>query len=143
MSLFSWLLWGGYPDDDREEYVRDADGRILALRVGEGSSHEDYIHDGTPHQNPAMRTEMRGWFIFARSVEVSYYPFTDNGHGAPDLDKIRRRVDEGQRRGEDVDLVALDDELEREVVRRENGQQMVRDVPPSKLQYNYNGKRRR
>ena len=73
---------------------------------------------------------------------MSYYPITINGRVLPDLDAIRARVDAARRKGVDVDLVVLDARLEREVIRRENGTQLGRDVPSGKLVYKLNGKRR-
>ena len=99
ISILGAVDKSGKPTDSREPYARDARGRVWALKVGEGVSHEEYIHDGTPHQNPAVRTETRWWFIFSYSVDVSYYPITINGRLLPDLEGIQERVDEGRRRG--------------------------------------------
>jgi len=141
--IFSMLAVGTRPVDSREPYLRDAKGRVWALKVGEGESHENYIHDGTPHQNPAVRYETR-WrlLFFPYEIQVSYYPITINGRLLPDLDAIQARVDEGQRRGRDVELVTLDKNLERDVIRRENGTQLGRDVPSGQLAYRLNGKKR-
>ena len=128
--------------DNREPYARDSRGQIWALKVGAGTPHEDYIHDGTPHQNPAMTTETRWWFIFSYTVDVSYYPITINGRMLPDLEGIQARVDDGRRNGRDVDLVTLTPALEREVIKRENGAQLGRDVSAANLAYKLNGKRR-
>ncbi len=144
LLIFSMLATGPRKADSREPYMRDGKGHVWAIKVGEGTSHEEFIHDGTPHQNPAMRYETR-WrlLIFPYDVEVSYYPITINGRILPDLDAIQARVDEGQRKGRDVELVTLDAKLEREVIRRENGTQLDRDVPSGQLAYKMNGKPRR
>jgi hypothetical protein len=142
--VFSLLVARGTKQtDNREPYMRDAQGAVWALKVGEGTSHEEFIHDGTPHQNPAVREETR-WrlWIFPYSLEVSYYPITMNGRVLPDLTSIQARVDEGRRRGRDVELVTLSAKLEREVIKRENGTQLGRDVPSGKLAYKRNGKPR-
>ncbi len=142
--IFSLLTApGSTQTDNREPYMRDGRGLVWALKVGDGTSHEEFIHEGTPHQNPAVReeTRVRLW-IFPYSVQVSYYPITINGRMLPDLEAIRARVDEGQRRGRDVELVTLDAKLEREVIKRENGTQLDRDVPSGKLAYRLNGKKR-
>ena len=133
---------GGHPTDNREPYARDRRGHVWALKVAEGTPHEDYIHDGTPHQNPAVREETRWWFIFAYQVSVSYYPITINGPVMPDLDAIQERVDAARRKGKDVELVTLDATLEREVIKRENGAQLDREVPTGKLAYKLNGGKR-
>lgn len=142
--VFSLLVAPGTKQaDNREPYARDAKGQVWALKVGDGEPHERYIHDGTPHQNPAVReeTRVRLW-IFPYTVEVSYYPITVSSRGLPDIEAIQARVDEGKRRGRDVALVALSAKLEKEVIRRENGTQLDRDVPSGKLQYRLNGKPR-
>jgi hypothetical protein len=133
----------GKKADTREPYLRDRSGRVFALKVGPGVSHEDYIHDGTPHQNPAVLEEGR-WFLFLfyYTVEVSYYPITINGRMLPDLEGIQARVDAGRRRGQDVDLVTLDTSIERQVIQRENGAQLERNVATGALAYKLNGKRR-
>ena len=115
----------------------------MAIKVGDGTSHTEFIHDGTPHQNPAVKQETR-WrlWIFPYEVEVSYYPLTIAGRLLPDLEAIQARVDEGKRKGRDVELVTLDARLEREVIKRENGAQLDRDVPSGKLAYKMNGRRR-
>ncbi len=133
---------GGKPVDSREPYLRDRQGHVWALLVGPGVNHEQFIHDGTPHQNPAVREETRWFFIFPYSVEVSYYPITINGRVLPDLEGIQARVDEGRRRGKDVQLVTLDARLEREVIKRENGTQLGRDVDTGDLAYKSNGRKR-
>lgn len=133
---------GAKPVDNREPYLRDSSGQVWALLVGPGVNHEQYIHDGTPHQNPAVREEWRWVFIFPYTVEVSYYPITINGQVLPDIQAIQARVDDGRRRGKDVQLVTLDASLEREVIRRENGEQLGREVHPSDLAYKLNGRRR-
>ncbi len=130
------------PVDSREPYLRDRSGHVWALLVGPGVNHEDYIHSDVPHQNPAVREETRWFFIFPYSVEVSYYPITINGRILPDLEGIQARVDEGRRRGLDVELVTLDATLEREVIRRENGEQLGRDVDAGDLAYKLNGRKR-
>jgi hypothetical protein len=133
---------GGKQTDSREPYLRDKHGHVWALKVAEGTPHEDYIHDGTPHQNPAVREETRWWFIFPYSIEVSYYPITINGRVLPDLEAIQERVDSARGRGKDVDLVTLDASLEKEVIKRENGAQLQREVPASGLAYKLNGRKR-
>ncbi len=133
---------GGHPTDNREPYLRDRHGHVWALCVGPGATHEDYIHDGTPHQNPAVREEGRWWFIFHYTVEVSYYPITINGRMLPDLESLQARVDAARRKGRDVQLITLDASLEKEVIRRENGEQLGREVPAGKLAYKSNGRRR-
>ncbi len=133
---------GGKPADSREPYLRDRNGHVWALCIGPGTTHEDYIHDGTPHQNPAVREEGRWWFIFHYTVEVSYYPITINGRMLPDLEGIQARVDAARAQSKDVDLVTLDAALEREVIRRENGAQLGRHVPAGKLAYKLNGRKR-
>jgi hypothetical protein len=75
-------------------------------------------------------------------VEVSYYPLTINGRVLPDLEGIQERVDAARRQGKDVDLVTLDAGLEREVIKRENGAQLDREVPAGKLAYRLNGRRK-
>jgi hypothetical protein len=142
-SLIVKLDHGTRPADNREPYMRDAGGQVWALKVGDGTSHEEFIHDGTPHQNPAVREETR-WrlWIFPYSLEVSYYPITVSGRNQVNLEAIQARVDDGRRRGRDVELVTLDARLEREVIKRENGTQLDRDVPGAKLAYKLNGKPR-
>ena len=142
--IFSLLTAPGTKQtDNREPYLRDSKGQVWALKVGDGTSHEEFIHDGTPHQNPAVReeTRVRLW-IFPYSVQVSYYPITVNGRILPDLEAIQARVDEGKRKGRDVELVTLSAALEKEVIKRENGAQLDRDVPSGKLAYKMNGRRR-
>ncbi len=130
------------PTDNREPYLRDNAGHVWALVVGPDTTHEDYIHDGTPHQNPAVRSEWRWFLLFPYEVEVSYYPITINGRMLPDLDAIQTRVDEARKRGKDVQLCTLDAGLEREVIRRENGEQLGRDVSAGNLAYKLNGRKR-
>jgi hypothetical protein len=133
---------GGKPEDNREPYLRDKAGHVYAIQIGPGAAHEDYIHDGTPHQNPAVREEGRWWFVFHYTVEVSYYPITINGRILPDLDAIEARVNAARAKGVDVALVTLDAGLEREVIKRENGEQLGRDVAPGQLAYKLNGRKR-
>lgn len=142
--LLAYLSSGsGKPSDTREPYLRDRSGNVFALKVGPGVNHEQFIHDGTPHQNPAVRDEGRWFcFLFYYTVEVSYYPITINGRILPDIEGIQARVDEGRRRGKDVELVTLSPELERQVILRENGEQLGRDVDAGRLAYKLNGKRR-
>ncbi len=134
---------GGHPVDNREPYFRDRNGHVWALCIGPGTTHEDYIHSGVPHQNPAVREEGRWWFIFHYTVEVSYYPLTaPAGRILPDLESLQARVDAARRKGKDVQLLTLDAGLEREVIRRENGAQLDREVPSGKLAYKSNGRKR-
>jgi hypothetical protein len=134
---------GGHPTDNREPYLRDNRGHIWALKVAEGTPHEDFIHDGTAHQNPAVREEGRWWFIFHYTVEVSYYPLTiPPGRMLPDLAALQAQVSTAQQRGRDKRHITLDASLEREVIRRENGEQLGREVPAGQLAYKSNGRRR-
>lgn len=59
LLFLHWLNNAVQPDDSREPYVRDDDGNVWALRVAgpvdDVPNHESFIHDGTPHQNPAVR----------------------------------------------------------------------------------------
>lgn len=47
--------------DNREPYLRDRNGNALALLCvgpnGDVPNHEGIVHDGTPHQNPAITTQ--------------------------------------------------------------------------------------
>ena len=92
--VFSLMtLPGTKQADNREPYLRDSKGQVWAIKVGDGTSHEEFIHHGTPHQNPAVReeTRVRLW-IFPYIVAVSYYPLTSAGRILPDLDAIQARV---------------------------------------------------
>src|SRR5437868_3383991 len=53
---------GGKPTDSREPYLHDHSGHVWALKVGPVVNPEDYIHDSTPYQNPAITEEGR-WFL--------------------------------------------------------------------------------
>ena len=142
--IFSLLTAPGTKQiDNREPYMRDSKGQVWAIKVGDGTSHTEFIHDGTSHQNPAVKQETR-WrlWIFPYEVEVSYYPLTIAGRMLPDLDALQASVDEGKRKGRDVALVTLSAALEKEVIKRENGTQLDRDVPSGALAYRMNGKRR-
>ena len=129
------------PDDNREPYVRDEGGGALALRVAgpvdDVPQHESFIHDGTAHQNPAVR-DYRSirWFLlfpFSEACQERYYPITDNGQ-VIDLTAIARRVDRARlRRGQVVELVPMPAWAEREAIRREHGAQLDRGVPSGKL----------
>lgn len=140
-KLFSAVDNIGTPGDNREPYARNDAGQVMALMVrgepGNVPSHEDYIHDGTAHQNPAVvdSTRLR-WFLcfpYATEQQTRYYPLTISEQGAPNLDSIGQRVSDAKRRGVDVDLVTLDRGLERQVIHRETGEQRGRGVPDSKL----------
>jgi hypothetical protein len=120
-------------EDDREPYLRNSKGKIWALVVEDDVDHEAFIHDGTPHQNPAVREESRGFF-FPKTIEIRYYPLTVPKIGGVDFESIRQKVNRAAERGVPVALVTLDDpNLERDVIRRETSQQMDRDVPRSKM----------
>ncbi len=122
--------------DNREPYVRDERGNVWALRVagpaGDVPNHESFIHDGTPHQNPAVR-EWTGtvWFLifpFAEERQERYYPITDNGNGI-DWRGIERRVNGARlRRHQEVELVVMPRWAEKAAIRRENGEQLGRGV---------------
>ncbi|MCB0129067.1 MAG: hypothetical protein KDE58_42670, partial [Caldilineaceae bacterium] len=98
LILANWLNSLGTPDDSREPYLRDAAGGVLALYVagpvGDVPAHERFIHDGTAHQNPAVReyTGLR-WFLlfpFLEERQERFYPLTDNGNPI-DLDALQQR----------------------------------------------------
>lgn len=113
--------------DNREPYQRDAQGRVLALRIhgieGNLPSHEMFIHDGTGHQNPAVYSGMGG-FLWLQQTETRYYPITDNGTPI-DWAGLERRIADAQRQGYDVRLIGMTAAQERQCKRRENGEQIV------------------
>ncbi len=147
-------LFGRRIEDEREEYARDVDGNVLAFVVsGEErddlpgtfatAEHEDFIHDGTPHQNPVVieRTELH-WFLFIPytvRVQDRYYPITRGRDGATraDLEGIQQRVDSKRRklrrRSQRAYIAPLDERKERLAYRRENATQRARGVPQRRL----------
>lgn len=138
--LMAWFSQASTPEDNREPYVRDATGAVMALYVAgpvaDVPNHESYIHDGTAHQNPAVR-EYTGvyWFIlpWPEDRQERYYPLTDNGPGV-DLVAIQKRIDRARlRRGQVVELVAMPRWAEKMAIRREHGEQLGRGVPSNKL----------
>ncbi|MEZ4865318.1 MAG: hypothetical protein R3C14_28675 [Caldilineaceae bacterium] len=137
-----WLNHASSPDDNREPYLRDDAGQVWALYVagpvGDVPSHERFIHDGTPHQNPAVRDYVgTRWvliFPFPEERQERYYPITVNGP-AIDLGAIQRRIDGARlRRGQVVELVTMPRWAERMAIRREDGEQLGRGVPSGKLE---------
>ena len=88
LLLFAFLNWLHNlttPDDNREPYLRDEFGNVWALYVagpvGDVPNHEAFIHDGTPHQNPAVNTYTRCSLVSdystlggTRGALVSDYP---------------------------------------------------------------------
>lgn len=113
--------------DSREPYIRNKDGQIVALRihgfVGNLPNHEQYIHNGIAHQNPAVEDGIGG-FMWMSATQTRYYPFTNNGVPV-DFAELERDLAVARKKGADVWLVGLNSAQEREVVARENGQQLV------------------
>ena len=141
LIIANWLDNLGTPDDNREPYVRDEQGRIWALYVSgpvnDVPDHERFIHDGTPHQNPAVHSYMaiRWFFIlpFPEEREERWYPITDNGIPV-NLDTIQQRISQARLgRGQEVELITMPQWAEKQTIRREHGEQLGRGVPANKL----------
>jgi hypothetical protein len=135
--VWAWIDSATSTPDNREPYVRDDDGKVWALRVagpvGDVPNHEAFIHDGTPHQNPAVR-EYSGWcrilflFPFPDPREERYYPITDNGNGV-NLRAIAQRVNSARlRRRQEVELTTMPRWAEKAAINRENAEQRGRGV---------------
>jgi len=141
MILLNWLSNIATPDDNREPYARDGQGRVWALYVagpvGEVPNHENFIHDGTPHQNPAVNsyTAFR-WFLifpFPEEREERWYPVTNNGIPV-NLDAIQQRIQQTRLgRRQTVELTTMPQWAEKQAIRREHGEQLQRGVPAGKL----------
>lgn len=149
MAFLNWLNKG--PEDNREPYIRNANGQALALYVAGPANdlpqHESFIHDGSAHQNPAVYNYIKTrWFlIFPYGVEWEerYYPFTNNGLGI-DFVTIQKRIDNTRLRGgQEVEVRGMPNGAERQAIRRENGEQLQRGVNAGDLQYNLRGGERR
>lgn len=141
LLLLQWLSNLGVPDDNREPYLREPSGAVLALYVagpvGDVPTHERFIHDGTAHQNPAVRSYTgTRWillFPFPEEREERYYPLTNNGNSV-DLNALRQRIAQVPlRRAQKVELVTMPRWAEREAIRREHGEQLSRGVPGNKV----------
>lgn len=74
------------PKDTREPYFRNESGHAMAIKIhGEAGtlpSHEDFMHNGLPHQNPLVQTSTQtNFFRFWNpiiQIETRYYPITVN-----------------------------------------------------------------
>lgn len=141
MVLLNALSTIGTPNDNRESYARDGQGRVWALYVagpvGDVPNHERFIHDGTPHQNPAVNSYTAlSWFLifpFPEECEERWYPITNNGTPV-NPDAIRQRIHQVQlRRRQTVELTTMPRWAEKQAIRREHGEQLQRGVPAGKL----------
>lgn len=142
LILQNWLHNLTTPDDNREPYLRDEFGNVWALYVAGPvdnlPNHETYIHDGTPHQNPAVNTYTGiRWILllpFPEEREERWYPLTQNGTTI-NLKAIQKRINQAKlHHRQEVTIVTMSRWPERQVIRRENGQQLQRGVPSGKLQ---------
>ena len=74
------------PKDTREPYFRNENGHAMAIKIsgedGTLPSHEDFMHNGLPHQNPLVQTSTQtNFFRFWNpiiQIETRYYPITVN-----------------------------------------------------------------
>jgi hypothetical protein len=139
--FLNWLNNLTTPGDNREPYLRDESGKVWALYVagpvGDVPNHEAYIHDGTPHQNPAVNTYIGvHWFLiipFSEEREERWYPITNNGVMF-NLEAIQQRISQARLRcGQAIELVTMSRWAERQAIHRENGEQLQRGVPSGKL----------
>jgi hypothetical protein len=137
LTIFSLLSSFGRAQDNREPYVR-AGRDVLALRVvgevGDVPDHTRYIHDGTPHQNPAVRTVYGlKWFVFLIIKEERYYPITDNG-GTIDYIRIRERINAYKLYNhQEAELTTMPPWALKQAIQRENATQLGRGVPVGRL----------
>ena len=146
------------PNDNREPYVRTEKGQALALLVSgpeltyldivtifDTPNHEEYIHDGTLHQNPSVVERTGAWWNpFAGRKQDRYYPLTIGVDGRlPDLNAIEAQARAYRlRRGQRVEIVPMPPEIERKAAIGENATQLARGVPRSRLTHNRRGRRK-
>lgn len=132
-----------FPADTREPYLRTGSGAGQALRVtGRRSltglynlpAHENYIHDGTGHQNEAVDHWSRLEWVFGfipvwRKYRDHYYPLTDNGRPI-NLDALQYDIEHiPLEPGQAVEIVEMPARIERRAIQRESKEQKARGVP--------------
>ena len=126
--------------DTREPYLRKGKN-IFALRVlgevGDVPDHTRFIHNGTPHQNPAVR-EIFGvqWFSlfpFPILKQESFYPLTQNGKYV-DFNGIRQNIRKSKlRKNQIVELTVMPKWAVKKAIATENATQLAKGVSRRKL----------
>lgn len=137
-SIVELLL--GIKFDSREPYLLDEDDQPLALvmegRVGRTPDHEDFSHDGTPHQNPDVRYVWRkreflgiplGW----QRIEIRSYPLTVAPDGRrADIEDIEEQIDQTSLRGaQRATIRPMDAKTTKGALKVEDAGQRGRGVP--------------
>lgn len=142
MGLLKMLFGLQAPaQDDREDFLLDENGRPLSIRIegplietdnGEVAdllNHEQVSHDGTPHQNPAVYYETRGW-LFPRRVQVSYYPLTISEDGrVANVAEMQARADAMRKQnGQRMEVAAMPGKAVKQAIRVEDAGQRAKGV---------------
>lgn len=134
------------PKDNREPYLRNSMGLSYALMVrgpvDNVPNHEDFIHDGTPHQNPVVKRDIiTKHFLFipySLERETRWYPLTISQSSGVNFERLSAAVHNARAKGKDVAIVMMDNEIERLANIREN--QTQEGKGHEELMFNRRGK---
>ena len=124
------------PKDTREPYFRNEDGAVMAVKIqgqqGSLPSHEEFMHNGLPHQNPLVqiRQVVNFWKFWSPiyNEETRYYPITINYNLQMDrlINELQNNII--KMRDERVNLVPLTEREAKEVYAIETQGQQAKGV---------------
>lgn len=137
-SIAEFIL--GFRFDSREPYLLDEDDQPLALvmegRVGRTPNHEEFSHDGAPHQNPDVRYRWRRREFFGipigwQRIEIRSYPLTVAPDGrSADIDDLEDQIDDTRLRdGQRAYIAPMDERTMKGALKVEDAGLRGRGVP--------------